>query len=1514
MPTLGRRQLIVLLSALAMVLLGGGVVGALVAATQSEGGRDWIRSQVAREANRGLRGHFYIGRLSGSFITDITIDSLALRDREDSLYISSGKLTLRYDARDLVNGRFIFRAVEVEHPLMITRRELDDVWNFRKIFPVEEHPLPSPHLPRGSFGSLIVLNNIRIRGGEVQLTKPWQPDDSLSGARRDSAIAFGLADSSREIRRVTKNGRRGFQRTWRWADIDGEITRLRFRHPDSTGRQFEIARLAVNETDPPFKISGLQGTALWRGDTVWMDAPKFSLPGSVGAMQGKVEWPTGDTFWDINLQSDSTALADIHWIYPTLPVAGYGRMKLRVKSRANPDILDYVITEMDVKSEGSRLRGAMTYGVGGPVLEVRDVALSLEPADFKLLETLNGVPFPYPWRGAITGTVQASGGPVTNFMVEKADLAFTDRNVPGATAKGVGRGEVDILFPGFMKFHAFKIDLDHFDLRTGQFLNPLFPRLNGFVSGTATLDSMWMDVRLSDADLVHRDGDDVAASRFRGSARVTTLDENFVSFDASMAATPLSAAALAKSYPMIPLRGEYSGTIRALGTIADLSFSTDLVGDAGRVQVDGRFDGYEPGYGAIARGTLTGFDFSKGLAWKAAPPSLFDGRFSVDLTGDSLSNLRGTAQLIGERSVVDGVRYFGARSFLTFGGGLMRVDSATVEGVPGLLTARGALGLVSGRTDTLRFQFVGDSLGGLRRYLGRAADTLVADSLAGSLRASGVLSGSVQRFALDASVDGSGMLLRTMSARQVRGSVALSSLPDSATGALTLRFDRLGLGTLSYDDVDLRADVTRGLYARTSASLTASSGSRIGAVADVRRRGDTTVVRLDSLGATTSANVWNLVRPATVMRTRGGFGLDTLVMTGAKGGRINIAGRTASLDTVSIGLRAEQIPLADVGELLQTREPMAGRATLRADVRGTSVRPDIFFTGSMTAAEVGGFRFDQMAADGRYADRRLTTSVALARGGLPTLHADASLPIDLAFEPGGSRFPDDPLTAHIRSDSAGLDLLEAFIPSMRDSRGALRVDVDVSGTWRKPRATGSLAITAGSFSMIPMGLARVEALEADIGFLGDSIALRRFTARTADRASSASLTGGLSIRDATDGSFGLSLDLQRFNILNDPRVADLDLTGNLSLTGRRSAAVLRGGFTVDRGEIRLPELYQKRVISLDDYRVVDTSALVDRPLVATGDTVFMNNLSVQNVTIRMGSDVWLRSEEANIGLGGFVSVTRERSQRGGGAGRSQLVVEGPLQTTRGTYRLNLGPVQRPFAVQSGEVRFYGDPDFNATLDIDAQHVVRQISQQSARPDVRVNVHIGGTRLAPTAELSTPDSVRVTTADLISYLTTGGPSTEISGRDNDYTSTLTRAVLTSWGSFLGTKVSAGLCDDAQFSSAGLDAYEGRLRTAGRVLQGTRFNCAKQLSDRLFVRLDAGLCGVGKLVDPGSQSTNFALQDAFGAKFDYRLAREYTLSLGVEPPSSAVYCREVESARGFVPTPRQLGFDLVRLWRF
>ena len=42
--------------------------------------------------------------------------------------------------------------------------------------------------PERGFGDFVVLDSLRIRNGSLRLTIPWHVDDTLHGARRDSAI------------------------------------------------------------------------------------------------------------------------------------------------------------------------------------------------------------------------------------------------------------------------------------------------------------------------------------------------------------------------------------------------------------------------------------------------------------------------------------------------------------------------------------------------------------------------------------------------------------------------------------------------------------------------------------------------------------------------------------------------------------------------------------------------------------------------------------------------------------------------------------------------------------------------------------------------------------------------------------------------------------------------------------------------------------------------------------------------------------------------------------------------------------------------------------------------------------------------------------------------------------------------------------------------------------------------------------------------------------------------------
>jgi translocation and assembly module TamB len=80
---------------------------------------------------------------------------------------------------------------------------------------------------------------------------------------------------------------------------------------------------------------------------------------------------------------------------------------------------------------------------------------------------------------------------------------------------------------------------------------------------------------------------------------------------------------------------------------------------------------------------------------------------------------------------------------------------------------------------------------------------------------------------------------------------------------------------------------------------------------------------------------------------------------------------------------------------------------------------------------------------------------------------------------------------------------------------------------------------------------------------------------------------------------------------------------------------------VERGSIYIPEVIKKKVIDLNDpefQSVVDTILSQNREVMPRAPKAVARNLRLENVAVQMGPDVWLRSSEANIKLGGALSV------------------------------------------------------------------------------------------------------------------------------------------------------------------------------------------------------------------------------------------------------------------------------------
>jgi translocation and assembly module TamB len=1395
-----RRGRIVMWSAIALVTILVVIAGLVVSVTQTGYGQNQVRRYVQSWINGKVRGKFYVGKISGGLFSGVTIDSLEIRDDKDSLFLATGPVKIRYDLRDLWDRRILLSHVDVQN-LRLRLQEEQSRWNYQRIFP------SGPKKPKGtslSFGDYIIIDSADVHNANVVVGLKWKPADYLKGYKRDSAITKALGSLTRnspgnQWRSEYHRTDFGFTHIYRFSNANASLSYARIADPDTVGRLFRIASASGIVSDPPLTVRSLKADVRHVQDSVWITSPGFKLANSSGSVPyGKLVKEKGvPTRYDIHVVGDQVALADIAWVYPTLPTTGGGKLDLYINNVSHPRVVDYAVKNMDVRTTSSHLTGDMTYGVGNPILELKDVSLRATPLDFKLIRQFSGKPFPLPWNGAITGSLRARGGPLTRFAIDDTQFTFNDFNVPGAVSRGSARGVVDVFAPAFTVFHGFDLNLETLDLRTLQFLSPAFLALKGTVSGTTRLDSLWLDVRFSNADLVHHDGD-LAVSRITGSGRVTTHD-TFMSYDLDLQGTPLNMTTLAHSYPDIPLRGNYTGPLRVSGQPVNLNVETTLAGAGGTISYKGTVDSNLPTYGAHGTGTLLNLDLRTLLENPKAPKTNVTGDYFIDFVGDSL--VVGTGVVGGTiKGTLDKLNITSAHANVRLDNGLAHIDTLTVLSDVAHANASGTVGLIPGIEGRLAFNLSIDSLSDVKRYLGRNT-TIVKDTLEGALRVSGELRGTKDLLSLEGTMSGRNLLVTGKSVQQITGKFSLAGLPDNPQGTVTFAADTIRAGAFGFTALAANANVTSATSASFDARLTSEGGVASVIGGSARRAGDTTFVVLDSGNVTVSnGNAYRIEAPVHAMLVPDGGSLDSLLL----------------------------------------RHSSTARLAIR----------DVRLTG-------------------------------------------------------------DSVRGNLRTDSVDIGVFEAFVPGFTRAHGSLLANVDVRGTVKQPAIFGQFRLKDASATLTNVGLS-VQNVNSDVLLERDTVFIQRMSAET-NRGGRGTLgvTGFVSLEEYRNPFFGLRMNARNFHIIEKPGLASLDISTDrdLTLTGPYRGATVTGAVRVDRGTIFIPELLTKQIVDLSDPEfagIVDTLLSRDRKLLPETPSEFSRNLKLENVAVNIGDQVWLRSSEANVKLGGSLNVTLGRNQQTGD--RSQLALEGTLNAVRGTYRLTLvDPFVEPtFDVESGSLRFFGTPDLNPTLDIKAIHTIRQGNQGTSNiRDIRVRVNIAGTLNNPSLTLDNPDNLPLSQSDLLSYLITGEPAIALDNSGGVYTAQLASFAVRYGSSLLTSALPRNLFDIVEIQAGRVNDQTVNQANDPYLysLLNSRAIVGKQIGNKWFLGLSTGLCFVN--------ANNF--KDNFGLKLEYRFNSIYSAQGGVEPGSSDVTCSR-NAPQVQQQTPRQLGVDFFRTWRF
>jgi translocation and assembly module TamB len=706
-----------------------------------------------------------------------------------------------------------------------------------------------------------------------------------------------------------------------------------------------------------------------------------------------------------------------------------------------------------------------------------------------------------------------------------------------------------------------------------------------------------------------------------------------------------------------------------------------------------------------------------------------------------------------------------------------------------------------------------------------------------------------------------------------------------------IRSDSLLVGNWALKDLNLVAGGYQDSL-RWQGAGTVGQGATLSGGGGWWRAADSSLLLVDSLVALLPEHAWRLRRPVTAGLGSGRITLLPVELEAADGsGSITLRGTVPGRDPGNLAVSVAGLSLRDVYTLLQRdTSGVSGGIQVDLAVGGTAARPTLRGTGSLADLSFGEFGSPFVQGIVDYADRRLEANLLLWKTGQPVVRVEAQLPLDLALKAVPERQVDGPLFVRILADSTDLGVAEAFTRNLRRVRGTLRADVTIGGRWRQPRLGGEIQVR-DAFATVPGLGVRYENTFASATLTGDSIVIDSLVAGSGP--GTIRVNGVLRLEQLTRPVLALTLRARRFRFIDERRFLTLDASGTLSLAGPLVRPRLTGRVTADEGDLHFADLITKRIVDLEnpgDSTLIDLNLVHTERLGANFQSRFLDSLAIDTLRIEMGESFWLRSGEANIQLDGSLTVAKVRER---------YRYDGTLNAVRGNYALRIGGlVTRDFTVDRGTVRYFGTPDLNAELDIEATHTV--IAAETSE-EIPVVARITGTMLQPRLELSSaPTASRpaLSQTELVSYLMFGRPTFSLQGQGGQGSQyAAVQAGLSYLTSAFSSEIQRALISDLGVPIDFIDIRTGAGGSVGLAGQSSSAQLAQvaagwQIGRRWYVTLVADLC------------TN---TQRFYPNAEFRMTRELRLKTSVEPSYS---CQVALNQPALSVNKYQVGLDL--LW--
>ncbi|MEO7985196.1 MAG: translocation/assembly module TamB domain-containing protein [Gemmatimonadales bacterium] len=1444
------------------------VLGVVTSMTLTPPGRALLARTVSRMLDEIVIGQVKVGAISGSFLYDLTLEDLVVRDTSGALLADLPRVRVSYRLPNLLAGQVVLSGVQLDHPTIQLIKHRNGRMNYEEVLGLGKGK-------GGGTSPLIEFHSVKVNGGALRIALPWNPSKSLTTqARRDSALAAERAKPGRLIEATPE----GLRKVILLSDLTTRMARLRIATPDHKPFTIDLDSLATRVSDPAVTLRDAVGRVYLRGDSAVFSLSHGALPATTFSGGGAVTWPHDTVLFDFQVNSPQVSLQDLLWVSPDFPaMTGSGVLVARSETGA---LTAYDVRDLHLREGTQRIDGdlvALTDKKRG--LGFRDMRVTLRDLNLdaarKYIDSL-------PFYGRLSGSLSGNG--YLDAMDIALDWSFADARVPGNPVSLVaGDGVVGTSRDSGLTFSQFNVRRSNVDLRTVRLVAPAVI-LEGRLAVSGTLDGPLRNIDF-DGTARHQDGERPASQAVGTVHLDTRFDTLGLATDVTL--DPLSFAGIRRAFPSLTAKGELRGTFRSQGTLSKLQVETALTGELGDIEARGTVVLLPPHWAAedlLMR--FSRLDLSE-LGGRPLPTRL-EGQLRVTGSVDTARAPEADLELALGRGRVREWEFDSLYARGAIHDSVIGVDTAYANWKGAKAMGGGSLGYRSPHTGRMVFSLIADSLIGFDSLLlattGQARDTSKdARPLGGSASGGVELSGSLDSLQAAGKLDVERFEWQRMRSPAITANVSwIGGARPQLSGAVST--DSISVGKLVFRRASVRAEG----YADSldwTAGTTIGDLSRLDGTGGWYRRDSTPALRIDTLAASLAAHRYRLQTPVTITLADSAPLVGPVTMLATDGSAVvRTEGRVPGSAPGALTVDVQGLDLHDLYALLQRDTTgVAGEMGLVLEVGGTAAAPTLRGLARLSDARFGDFQAPFVQGVVNYEGRRLDANLDLWRTGEDILQVEAHLPLDLAFSGVKNRRLEGPISVRAHTDSVDLGLLEALTPAVTQVHGTLAADVQVEGTWASPRLAGKVEVTGGSMSVPGLGV-RFGTVKGGAVLKGDSVVLRDVLLTSGGGRLEA--TGGLRLEELSRPVLGLKLHAEQFRALDVHSFLTLVGSGDLELRGPVFGSTLTGNLIANSGVLYFADLVNKRIIDLEDPAyadLVDTTLIRRENLGAKFQNRFLDSLRINDLRLSMGSDVWLRSAEANIQLEGSVRVSK--------AGQDYSPT-GTLTAARGSYTLKIGPVTRDFSVSRGNVRYLGDLD--AALDIQAQHVVRTVRNGDEIP---VIANITGTLYQPKVSLESTFRPPISETDLVSYLITGYPANEAAQVGQG---SVLQTGLSYFSSTLSSELERALIQDFGVPIDLIEIRPGVSSSAGTAGTLTQLAAGWQIGKKTFLTFSAGFC------PDFSQLRGRTL----GASLEFRFSREWKLQGSVEPTVQSCGSVSANATRFTSTNPYQIGLDI--LW--